>query len=79
MSGNPQTLFYTSNLPPTLAKQARVVCLEAGVRVAPLLDACTVDVVVLGRGAAKAYLSQPANVTLGEITLPPFGGPALRS
>ena len=79
VSGNPQTLFYTSNLPPTLAKQARVVCLEAGVRVAPLLDACTVDVVVLGRTAAKAYLTQPANVTLGEITLPPFGGPALRS
>ncbi len=79
VSGNPQTLFYTSNLPPTLAKQARVICLEAGVRVAPLLDACTVDVAVLGRAAAKAYLSQPANVTLGEITLPPFGGPALRS
>ena len=29
--------------------------------------------------AAKAYLSQPANVTLGEITRPRFGGPALRS
>ena len=78
VSGNPRTLFYTGNLPPTLAKQARVVCLDAGVRVAPLLDACTVDVVVLGRAAAKAYLSQPANVTLGEITLPPYGGPALR-
>ena len=79
VSGDPRTLFYASNLPPTLAKPARVICLEAGVRVAPLLDACTVDVVMLGnKAAAKAYLSEPANVTLGEITLPPFGGPALR-
>ncbi len=78
VSGNPGTLFYTGNLPPALAKQAGVVCLDAGVRVAPLLDACTVDVAVLGRAAAKAYLSQPANVTLGQITLPPYGGPALR-
>ncbi len=78
VSGNPGTLFYTGNLPPALAKQAGVVCLDAGVRVTPLLDACTVDVAVLGRAAAKAYLSQPANVTLGQITLPPYGGPALR-
>ena len=78
VSGNAQTLFYASNLPPTLAKPARVICLDAGVRVAPLLDACTVDVVVLGKAAAQAYLSEPANVTLGEITLPPYGGPALR-
>ncbi len=78
VSGNPGALFYAGNLPPALAKQAGVVCLDAGVRVAPLLDACTVDVVVLGPAAAKAYLSQPANVTLGQITLRPYGGPALR-
>jgi hypothetical protein len=75
--GNPTTLFYTNNLPPVLAKQARGVCIEAKIRVPALLDACTVDVAMLGNKAAvKAYLSEPANVTVGEITLPPFSRPA---
>ncbi len=77
--GNPTTLFYASNLPPAVAKAARAVCLEAKVRAPGLLDACTVDVAVLrNKAAAKAYLSEPANVTVGEITLPPFSRPAQR-
>ena len=76
LSGNPTAPFYASDLPPGLAKQTRAICLNAGVRVAPLLDACTIDVAVLReRAAAKAFLSEPANVTLGEIIPPPFSAP----
>jgi hypothetical protein len=77
VSGDPQTLFYANNLPPSLAKRARAICLGSGVRAAPLLDACTVDVAVLrNRAAAKVYLSVPANVTLGKITAPPATSPS---
>lgn len=79
VSGNPTAPFYASNLPPSLAEQARVACREAGVRQGPLFDACTVDVAVLGnKTAAMAFLNEPANLTVGLITLPPFGGPAPR-
>jgi hypothetical protein len=71
VSGNPATVFYAGNLPPGLAKEARTICLQSGVRAASLLDACTVDVAVLrSKAAARAYLGEPANVVLGEITPP---------
>jgi hypothetical protein len=71
ISGNPRGLFYPGNLPPDLAKRASAICVNAGVRAAALLNACTVDVVMLGSSAAAhAYLSQPANVTVGEINPP---------
>jgi hypothetical protein len=70
-SGNPATVFYANNLPPELAKQAGAVCLHAGVRAAALLEACTVDVVMLhDNAAARAFLSEPADVTVGQINPP---------
>jgi hypothetical protein len=78
-SGNPRALFYASNLAPDVARAAQAVCTGAGVKAAPLLDACTVDVAVLrSKAAAKVYLTVPANVTVGKITLPPYGAPAMR-
>ena len=38
-----------------------------------MLDACTVDVAVLGRNAAQVYRNMPANVTGGKITPPTAG------
>jgi hypothetical protein len=77
-SGDPKALFYAASLPAGLAKQAQATCLDAGVRAAPLLDPCTVDVAVLGsKTAASVYLSEPADLTLGQITPPPSSAPAV--
>lgn len=75
ISGNPNTLFYSRNLPPELAKLGRAICLSSGVKAPPLLDACTVDVVMLrSRAAARIYRNTPANLTVGVIS-PPLPSP----
>jgi hypothetical protein len=54
---SPSEVFYARNLPPALARPARQVCREAGVRNRALLDACTLDVAVLGdKTAANVYV-----------------------
>jgi von Willebrand factor type D domain len=61
----PARPFYAQNLPAAVAQRARAVCLRAGVRKGALLDACTLDVAVIGRSrAARAYVGaqQPAAV-----------------
>jgi hypothetical protein len=73
VSGDPGNLMYPGNIDPKLAAQARSICLQFGVSDASpaLLDACTVDVAVLGtKQAALAYVGMPANVILGKITKP---------
>ncbi|HET9894570.1 MAG TPA: hypothetical protein VFQ44_06510 [Streptosporangiaceae bacterium] len=73
-TGDPANLMYASNLDPKLARVARATCTQAGVKVPALLDACTVDVAVLGtKAAAQIYRNLPRRVTWGKITLPPFG------
>ncbi len=70
-SGNPQNVFYPNDLPPKIASAARAACLAAKVRAAPLLDACTVDVAVLGRKAPfSIYRTMPTDITWGKITPP---------
>ena len=60
MDGFPRAPFYAENLNPEDYRRGRTICTEAGVRDATLLDACTLDVVVLGRAAAQAYVrAQP--------------------
>lgn len=69
-TGNPKQLFYADNLPAKLHRAARKICLR-GVEVAPLLDACTVDVAVLHtKAAATVYRTLPTHVTWGKITPP---------
>lgn len=64
--------MYSSNLSPRLARAARAACIAAGVKAAPLLDACTVDVAVLGtKAAATIYRTIRAGVIWGKITAPP--------
>lgn len=53
--GNPTAPFYANDLQkqnPAIAKKARAICLRAGVKVGPLLDACIIDVAVIGDPAA---------------------------
>jgi hypothetical protein len=64
---NPRQLFYANNLPQKVAAAARAVCIAAGVEVAPLLNACTVDVAVLGHQAANVYRTLGAPAVWGLI------------
>lgn len=54
--GIPTKPFTVNNLAPAKYKPARAACKAAGVKAEALLDACTLDVAVLGRPAvAKTY------------------------
>lgn len=60
--------FLPRDLAPELAKRAKVICAKAGVKQGPLLDACMIDVAVIGRaGAAKIYAKIPTPTAVGEI------------
>ena len=60
MNGFPRAPFYAENLTPEDFRRGRTLCTEAGVRDAILLDACTLDAVVLGERAVRAYVrAQP--------------------
>lgn len=56
---NPQRPFYAQDLNPVLYKRARTICVGAGVKQGQLLDACTLDVAVLGERAAAAFGHTP--------------------
>jgi len=71
--------MYADNLDPKVAEAAKVTCERAGVKAPALLDACTVDVAVLGtKAATQIYLHLSPNLTWGKITLPPFNAAATR-
>ena len=57
---NPSKPFSTKDLKPTVARRARAVCLRTGVKRGPLLEACTLDVAVIGPKAADAFVGQAA-------------------
>jgi hypothetical protein len=66
-SGNPETPFYVEDLDPQIAGRTRAVCVEAGVKEGPLLDACTLDVAVIGDdAAAKAFVDVPPPIAVGK-------------
>jgi len=66
---NPTAPFYAQNLRktnPDLAQRARAVCLKFGVKQGPLLDACIIDVAVIGNpAAAKVYVGVPNPAAVG--------------
>jgi len=79
VNGNPTNLMYADNLDPKVAEAAKVTCERAGVKAPALLDACTVDVAVLGtKAATQIYRNLSPNLTWGKITLPPFNSAATR-
>ncbi len=64
--GVPKEPFYAHHLDPKVYKQARAVCTETGVKEGPLLDACTLDVAVIGKDeAAKVFVDMPEPVAVG--------------
>lgn len=55
--GTPKQPFYANNLDKARYEPARAACKAAGVSVDPLLDACTLDVVVIGTKSAAAVFA----------------------
>jgi hypothetical protein len=63
---DPKKPFYAKDLNPEVAQRARTVCVRARVQRGSLLDACTLDVAVLGRSdAAQIYVGAPKPAAVG--------------
>ena len=66
--GAPDKPFFAKDLAPEVAKRAHAICAKTGVKEGPLLDACMIDVAVIGRAtAAKIHAKTPAPIAVGEI------------
>lgn len=60
--------FYATDLDAGLAQHARTVCATAGVKAGPLLEACALDVAVIGKDeAANVYVNTRAPVAVATI------------
>jgi len=66
--GIPGKPFYAKDLEPKVREKALAVCTAAGVKPGPLLDACTLDVAVIGNDdAAKVFVGMGDPVALGSV------------
>jgi hypothetical protein len=73
--GVPLKPFFARNLEPEQYARSRNICRAAGVRGLALLDACTLDVTVLGtEKAAKVFAGMPAPKVNGNPGAPRTGG-----
>jgi len=71
----PSRRFYAEDLAANVREKARNVCIEAGVHAGALLDACTLDVAVIGHdAAAQVYVEAVEPAKLGVV----LGGVATR-
>jgi uncharacterized membrane protein len=74
----PKRPFHANDLDPRLRERTRAVCAAAGVKVESLLDACTLDVAVIGNeDAAKVFVIAPVPLAVGNIAAV-AKGPGLR-
>ena len=65
--GIPRRPFYANDLEPGVYERTRAVCTAAGVKAGPLLDACTLDVAVIGDDkAAQVFVNAPEPVAVGK-------------
>lgn len=66
--GAPKRPFFAGDLEAGVREKARGVCTGAGVKPGPLLEACTLDVAVIGRDtAADAFVDAVAPAAVGTI------------
>jgi hypothetical protein len=66
--GTPNKPFSAKDLAPDVAKRVRAICGRAGVKEGAHLDACMIDVAVIGRAtAARVHAKTPAPAVVGEI------------
>jgi hypothetical protein len=69
--GVPTKPFFASDLPADTAAKAQATCTQDGIQQSALLDACILDVAVLGSPeAAAVYVGAPAPVAIGEVGQP---------
>lgn len=74
-SGVPGRTFYANDLEAGVREKARGVCTTAGVKAGPLLDACTLDVAVIGNdAAAKVFVDAAEPAAVGTIVGGAGGG-----
>ena len=67
--GIPKRSFYAKDLEPGIREKAQGVCTGAGVKAGALLEACTLDVAVIGQdAAAKVFVDAIPPVSVGTIT-----------
>ena len=65
----PSRPFYANDLAPDVFKRAQAACVAAGVKIEALLEACTLDVAVIGdEKAAQVFLTEAAPVAVGKPT-----------
>jgi hypothetical protein len=65
--GIPRRPFYANDLEPRVYERTRAVCTAAGVKAGPLLDACTLDVAVIGDDkAAQVFVNALEPVAVGK-------------
>jgi hypothetical protein len=65
--GLPTKTFYADDLDRKLYDHARGICVAAGVKVGPLLDACMLDVTVIGdNAAAPVFVGLPSPIAVGD-------------
>ncbi|WP_327289717.1 discoidin domain-containing protein [Streptomyces sp. NBC_01198] len=74
-NSDPTTPLWADQLPKAVHDKALALCQKDGVKNATLLEACTLDVGVLGDGAAGEFIGEaaPANVAFSEDTAGPVG------
>lgn len=66
--GAPGRPFFAEDLEPAVRDKARAICLEAGVKKGVLLDACTLDVAVIGDpAAAEVFVDAVMPGAVGRI------------
>ena len=66
--GIPKQPFYAKDLEPNVREKALGVCNAAGVKPGPLLDACTLDVAVIGQdAAAKVFVGTTVPIAVGTV------------
>jgi len=67
-AGIPKRPFYAKDLEPGIREKAQGVCTAAGVKPGPLLEACTLDVEVIGQdAAAKVFVDAIPPAAVGTI------------
>jgi hypothetical protein len=65
--GIPDRPFYAHDLDPEVYQRTRATCTAAGVKPGPLLDACTLDVAVIGDdAAAEVFVGAAAPTAVGS-------------
>ena len=66
--GAPSTTFYVNDLDPQTRERTHAVCATAGVTEPAFLDACTVDVAMIGNdAAAKVFVGMSPPAAVGRI------------